>query len=187
MPKKPNEKIARIEAAMFARGRVELTPTELELKSRLEFIFTYWLDNPMITHKAMRDFVQEQFGVSNIQAMRLISYTEILLGNVRTAGKEWYRFMVVEGLKKIHDRAYEEGDWKAAAMAMDKIGKYTRLDQKEDEELNQDNIFVPEWEPSADVSVLDIEIPPDFEEKRGKLIEKYIGETEDVDFTDLDE
>ena len=42
------------------------------------------------------------------------------------------RHMIVEGAKEIYQKALNRGDFKGAAAALDKLGKYTRCD-KEDE------------------------------------------------------
>jgi hypothetical protein len=157
-----------------------LNPRELEIKHRWAAVYSFWIDKPEATDRELVRFMRAEFGIEKSQAYNDLPKIKLLLGNVKAAGKEYYRLMVVEMCKKAYNVAMTKGDAKAMAMAADKIGKYTKLDKDELEALPWDQLFPPNFEPSNDVSVLGITLDADFELKREKLKRKYMDNIEEA-------
>lgn len=157
-----------------------LSPKELELKKRWSAVYAFWIDKPEATDRDLVRFMRAEFGIEKSQAYRDLPKIKLLLGNVKSAGKEYYRLMVIEMCKKAYNVAMTRGDAKAMALAADKIGKYTKLDKDELEALPWDQLMPPNFEPSNDVSVLGITRDPDFEKKREKLRRKYMDNIEEA-------
>ena len=60
------------------------------------------------------------------------------------------------------------------AMAADKIGKYQRVDQIDDNGINFDEMIPPNFEFTSDVTLLNIKQVPDLEARRREL-RKHFG------------
>jgi hypothetical protein len=170
-------KFDKIQLSLFDESALEkLTPKELELRNRYQNIFTVWHENPFWSDKDMVRYIRQELGLGKTQAYQDLSKVKMILGNVNNAAKEWQRYAVIEMAKETYNLAKKRGDLKAMAMALDKLGKYTRLDQNDVDLIPWDQIIPPEFENTDDVEVLKIIRPAGFEEKVNKLKKKYLGE-----------
>jgi len=164
-----------------------LTPIEREQLKRYRACFTQSLENPSIPDKELRDYLINEFNVSESQAYRDIGNIRILLGNVRNAGKEWVRYIVNETLKQaIEDAKGDKKRLKELIMAADKLGKYNRLDKEDALEIPWEEILPIPIEPTADPTVLKIKPLENKEEEIEKLYKKYRGEIE-IEYIDYEE
>lgn len=157
-----------------------LSPTDMALRERYMAAFTYWLENPVYTDQQIMLFIRRSFGVAQRTAYKDVSTVKVLLGSVQNAGKEWYRHMTIQMCQEAYALAKKKNDPKAMALAADKLGKYTRCDELDADELPWDQIIPPAFEPSGDISVLGFKPDPDIERKRAKMIRKYSGDIEDA-------
>ena len=166
-----------------------LTGNELQQLKRYRDAFTQSLDNPMIRDTELRDYLINEYRISESQAYRDLANIRILLGNVRNAGKEWIRYLVIEGLKDAAARARESGKLKEEIMALDKLAKYNRLDKEDNEELPFDKIIPVDWETTIDVSVLGAKPIENLDAEIEKLYKKYMDdiEIEDIDYQEVDD
>ncbi len=157
-----------------------LTPTERDQLKRYRFCFTHSLENPSIPDKVLRDFLMNEFCVSQTQAYIDIQNVRILLGNVRNAGKEWIRYLVNESLKEDIETARTAGSkrLKEKIMAADKLGKYNRLDKEDAQEMPWEEIIPQSIEPTSDPTVLGGKKLENKEEEIRKMYKKYKGEIE---------
>ena len=166
-----------------------LSPVEQMQVVRYRFAFTQCLETPSIADNILRDQLISEFGISQSQAYRDIANIKIILPNIKAAGKEWIRYIVTEELKEAIREAKLAGPdfLKERIMAIDKLGKYNKLDQDEGEELPWDDIVPITIEPTSDVTVMGAIPMENAEEEIRKLYEKYKGdiEIEDVEYQDL--
>jgi hypothetical protein len=166
--------IDKIKQALFLPKKEAaemLTPVQLERKHRIMLCVSKKFDEPMISDKLLVDFLAGGCDgtckpVTLSTAYRDVAVVTQMMGNIRLASKEWYRYMIVEGAKEAFNIAKEKGDAKAMAAALDKIGKYTRAD-KEDNTFDFSQLIPPSFEPSDDVTLLgDVEKIPNLESRR---------------------
>lgn len=162
-------------------AKLYLSETQLDIRDRLAAGYTHWLENPTTPDSEIVMFLRENYGVSQRQAYADIDAIRIMLGNIKNAHKEWHRFVVIEMCKQAYKKAEANNDPKAMAMAADKLGKYTRLDQVEEDQLPWDQLVPPNFEPSTDVSIMGFKRDPDIDHKRKRLMRKYMPDVEDVD------
>ena len=162
-----------------------LTDKELHIKKRWEGIFAYWLENPEATDKTLAGYITVTFDVSRAQAYLDIQYVKELLGNVRSAKKEWYRHVVNQLLLQVIEKEIAKGkesngqpDYAIVISAVDKLGKYNKLDQEEMDQLPWEDIVPPEWVPTTDVTVLPgMKRIRDLPARMKELKKKYYGES----------
>jgi len=178
----------KIQKSLFSDSDEEITGLsfhDMEIRTRYMSAFTIWNENPTYTDKQIANHLMLTYKIKKSQAYRDISSLRIMLGNVRNSGKEWHRFTVIQMAKNAYALAEKQHDAKAMAVAAGVLGKYTRLDQLEAEDLPWDSIIPPNFEPSPDVSILGFKVDPNAEKKREKLRKKYMQDIEDATLTDV--
>lgn len=136
-----------------------LTPNEEAIRKRMMLCVSMRMQEPFMEDQEVVNFLIHGCGgatecVSKSQAYRDVAMCNRLLGNIQLAAKNWYRYLIVEGAKKAYNMAMEKGDAKGAASALDKLGKYTRCD-KEDEQLDFEQLIPPSFEPTDDYTLID--------------------------------
>lgn len=161
-----------------------LSESEMEIRHRIASGFTAWVEDPAKPEKEIVILLMEQFNISQRQAYNDVFSIKMMLGSVKNAHKEWYRFMVIELAKETYQKAKVLDDPKAMAMALDKIGKYTRLDQVDAEELPWDQLIPPDFEPSNDITVLGFTRDPHVDERRKRAKRQHMQEFEDAELID---
>lgn len=180
--------IDRFRAVLFENAKEsDLTTNEYNQLIRYRDAFTQSLDNPLIRDTELRDYLMNKYRISESQAYRDLANIRILLGNVRNASKEWIRYIVIEGLKDVAARAKLAGKLKEETLALDKLGKYNRLDKEDMEELPFDKVIPIDWEVTIDVSVLGVEPIENLDAEIDRLYKKYMDdiEIEDIDYEEM--
>lgn len=166
---------------------VSFSEHELAVKQMYENVFAKWLGDPALDDSHIIALLQNEHGRSQTQAYRDVSIIKRVLGNVQNAAKEWHRYTVIKMLKDAYQEAKENGKLKEMIMAADKLGKYTKLDKEELDEIPWEQIIPPSFEPSADPKLIGIKDNPDvIEEKKERLRKKYLHQTsiEDADIVE---
>ena len=164
---------------------VQLLPYELEIKKRYSAAFALWLENPSYNDKQIVRFLVNEMNISAAQAYRDIPNIKILLGNVKNATKEWYRYVIAQGMLEAYQMAKKRGDVKGMALAYDKLGRYTRCDQDDADGMRWDEINPPNFEPIPDPTLLNRKYIT--EEYRKQLRAKYKAEQNIEDAEIIDE
>ncbi len=153
----------------------KFTPYEMVIKARYANVFSFWIDKPTLSEKAIINYMISELGLKKSQAYSDLHQVKVLLGNVRNATKEWQRYKVIAMIDRAYELAESQKDPKAIIMAADKLGKYTQLDKEEVQKLPYDEIVPQNWEITGDVTVMGLEPIPDLEFKQKKMREKYGG------------
>ena len=180
---------------MFGESSVQLTGKQKEQLRRYQSVFTVWLENPWMSNKALREFLVNTYGISVTQAYQDIKNVQILLGNVKRAAKEWYRYIANEMVKQaICDLDNSEEDVKSAFFrakakiaAAEALVKINRLNKIDADPFDWDQIKLPDFEPTNDpveAGILTGTSRSELEEKIRKLEEKYseVIEIKDVSY-----
>jgi len=184
MPNAKQSAIKKIERNLF-KERKDITENfserEFQRKARIMLCVSKKLDSPMISDKELVEFLKAGCEgactpVENATAYRDIAAVSKICGNITLASKAWYRYMIVEGAKEAFEIAKKQKDAKGMAAALDKIGKYTMAD-KEDSENLLSQMLPPNFEPTADASVLgeEVIVIKDPDKRRHQLRELFKG------------
>lgn len=168
------EKISHNLFRSQSETEIVLTKDEQVIKERYMLYVTKMLEDPLVTDMSMIIYIKGLAGIEKSQAYRDLANVRSIVGNIKNATKEWHKYMVIEGLKKAHQKASLTGNIIAEIMALDKLGKYCKLDKEDEEVMPWDQIIPPEFEMSSDITVLDSKLAiKNVEERRIKLREKY--------------
>ncbi|MBW6490833.1 MAG: hypothetical protein K0B15_06510 [Lentimicrobium sp.] len=179
-------KFDKIQRSLFEDSEVtKLTAKDLELRSRYQAVFVIWIENPNYTDREIVRYIIQQHKISRTQAYHDLQRIKTMLGNVRNAAKEWQRYAVIEMCKEAFNIAKKKGDVKSMVMAIDKLGKYTKLDKDEQEALPWDQLLPPNLEPTSDVSVLKITRSAEFQNQVKLLKKKYLGDNTEIQEADV--
>lgn len=177
--------VERIKQCLFINSDslpVDLSQTEKDCKQRIEMAFAYCLEHPQNTDSDLVSYLKKKFNIEKSQAYYDINIAKQLLGNIKNAGKEWYRHVIVQSCLEAFKIAKVQKNPIAMAMAMDKIGKFTNCDVEDLEALPYERVFIPEWEPTADAKVLKLNTKnKDMDQVRKKLIRDLLDNSEEVE------
>jgi len=181
--------IDEIRGKSKARNEVEMSPKEIEILMRARAAYFFWLEKPELPDSMVVDFLMREFHIEKTTAYNDMFAIKTVMGNINNCAKEFNRYTVIQMCKRAYKLAEELEDPKAMALAADKIGKYTKCDQNEADALPWDKILPPNFEPTADISVLDEKLKlKDLEATRQRLRLKYKGESiEEAEIIDPEE
>jgi len=73
----------------------DLSPAKREQLRRYELAVTFMLDNPCLGDHHLRDHLINTFNISRSQAYYDIAEIKKHIGNIKNAGKEWYRHIAI--------------------------------------------------------------------------------------------
>ena len=151
----------------------KLLPSEIVIKNRYKNVFTFWLEKPALSEKKIVDYMVNELGLSKSQAYNDIPKIKILLGNVRSAAKEWQRYKVISIIDRAIEIAEDKNSAKDLINAAAVLGKYTQLDKEESMKIPWDKIIPQNFEITGDVTVLGIEPIANLKQVQQKMREKY--------------
>lgn len=158
---------------------LDATDNEKKLILIYRYLLTQRLERPYVTNAQLAEFLHDCFGITSLgQAYRYIGHVELLVGNIRSSEKAWIRYIVVETLKEAIQLAKSECDIKAMVAAADKLGKYTRLDQEDQDPLPWEEIKPQPIEFITDPSVLGLDKVENPRALIEKVRKKYMDEVE---------
>lgn len=169
---------------------VRFDKDEQEMILRYRDAYVHWLAKPQLSDRDMIEYMMDHFDISEATAYRDLAKVKLLLGNVKSASKEFHRHtanhMIREGYKEALEAKKLLQVKKAMAMirAGEALVKVNKLDKDESENIPWDDIIPLSLEPSTDVSVIGRKPIPNLKEVQMKLRKKY-GLIEDVDFADV--
>lgn len=170
------------------------SPIEIQRKNRTMLCVSKLLDNPMIEDRLLVEFLMNGCEghcdkVSQSTAYRDLAAVTRICGKIQLAGKNWYRYMIVEASKKGIRIAEAQKDAKGIAANADKIGKYTMAD-KEDDAYDWSQMLPPSFEPTDDVSILGDGFtemsPSELEDKRKEMRSLFHSKAKTAEVIDVE-
>lgn len=159
----------------------------IERVTRLRGINAFWLQFP---NKTVNEVVQQDIAMFNIeksQAYDDIRLVQIILGNLQSATKEFWRWKINSELDSDIRNARRDRDWRAVASMQKNRIKNNRTDSPDDLELEYDKIIPQNFEPTEDPSVLGIKRMPGLRDKIKQLNKKYAVDIEDAEYEEVED
>ncbi|EGN55870.1 hypothetical protein PRBRB14_02430 [Hallella multisaccharivorax DSM 17128] len=159
-----------------------------ERLQRLRGIYAYWLQFPSKFDKEIVDYDMKKFKVGRAQAYDDLHLTQILMGNLQQASKEFMRWKINRDLEEDLRLARQRGDLRAAASIEKNRIMNNRTDKDDEPELEFDKIVPQQFEMTDDPTVIGIQKVPCLRDRIRKLEKKY-GDTkiEDADYEEIKE
>ena len=159
-----------------------------ERLQRLRGIYAYWLQFPSKFDKEIVDYDMKKFKVGRAQAYDDFHLTQILMGNLQQASKEFMRWKINRDLEEDLRLARQRGDLRAVASIEKNRIMNNRTDKDDEPELEFDKIVPQQFEMTDDPTVIGIQKIPGLRDRIRKLEKKY-GDTkiEDAEFEEIKE
>jgi hypothetical protein len=139
---------------------VLLDKDEQDIAIRIRDTFTKMLDCPYLPDSDIITYMMDTFQISKTTAYRDLSRTKILLGNVRSAAKEFQRYSANQMVREGYTLAMKAKNLMEVKQALTMIRagealvKINKLDKDEGEAIPWDDIVPIELQSSDDVSVI---------------------------------
>jgi len=181
MPKKESTLIEKFELCLF-KGMNELedtlTSSERQILIRYRAVISRMLDEPLTPDKDLIVMLKSGclgafLSVSERQAYNDLSACKRLIGNVQIPARNFMLHLVTEACKKGIKLADDAEDASGIAKNAAVLVKAHRLDKPEEEILDPDSFIPPSFEPSDDVTLVNLTADPDIEAKRRAKREFY--------------
>lgn len=185
MPNYNADILDKLENNLFSEHEIPLTDNEKELKLIIERVFTKWLNDPFKTDVDMRAFLKREYDFDNQKCYRIMWMVKSLLGNVKNAAKEWQKYKILKALEDVYMRAKNQGNLIAEIAALEKMGKFCKLDKDDDEQMGFDKVFVQNWRFVTNIQVIGLPPIKDLDQLKQKMREKYLDNVQDIDFEDV--
>ena len=155
--------IEKIEHHLFdssATAKEALSKDEMQVKTRWMALYAYNLEKPLLSNVEKIEFLTSGGAgafdpVSKSAAYSDIRAVNIMLGNIQTASKNWLRHIFIENILAVIERTKNDESQIAHVMALDKLGKYAKLDKDDVDLLDYSKIIPPNFEPCDDVSLVE--------------------------------
>lgn len=159
-----------------------------ERLKRLRGLYAYWLQFPSKFDKEIVDYDMKMFRVGRAQAYDDLHLTQLLLGLLQQASKEFVRWKINRDLEDDLKRARSQGDLRAVASIEKARILNNRTDKDDEPELEFDKIVPQNFELTDDPTVIGIKKVPGLRDKIRRLEKKY-GQTkiENADYEEIKE
>jgi len=156
-------------------NEVVFSPEESALYQRYFDVYSQMLEKPWTEDKEWINYLTTKYDIDRSPSYRDVAKIKALLSNVKCASKEFVRYIVFEASKKAMSETEKTKDWKNFILAIDKLGKYFRLDQNEVEEIDWSKVYVQEWKPVVNIREVDPNYkgPEDSNDWRERMRKKY--------------
>lgn len=183
--------------------KVDLFASEVELRDkypvaiaervmRLRDMYNYWLANPSMKDRQLRDAIMSRYDVSQSTAYSDISIIHQLVPLLSQKSRAFHLARTNEMLLETYAMAKARKDTKTMERTAASYGKYNDVNKEDDTSVPYDDIHVQPFCGTLDVRVLGIEPIPDvynFIAKLTKDLSRDFRDIEDVEaeLVDLEE
>ena len=180
--------------------RVDLFASESELREkysvalaervmRLREMYNYWLANPSMKDRQLRDALMSRYGISQSVAYSDIHTLQQLVPLLSNKSREFHRARSNEMFLETYAMAKARKDTKTMERTAASYAKYNGIDKEDEVSLPLDQLLPQPFCATLDVRVLGLEPIPDvynFISKLTKELSKDFRDIEDVEAEDVD-
>lgn len=180
--------------------KVDLFATENELRDkyplalaervmRLRDMYNYWLANPSMKDRQLRDAIMSRYDVSQSTAYSDISIIHQLVPLLSQKSRDFHRARYNEMILETYNMAKARKDTKTMERAATSYAKNNRVDIEDEMTMPYDEIAIQPFCATLDVRVLGIEPIPDVYNHIAKLtkeLSRDFRDIVDVDFEEAD-
>ncbi len=146
---------------------------------RIRGAFVHWTEFPMKGEFEIRKFLEDQYNVKQSTAYEDIGIIKSLIGNIKSAGKDWHRYRFNAMIEEAWDIATTKDDPKALAMIIREYGKNNQLHIPDSQTIPWEDLIPQLIEPTEDPTVIGLKRIPNVREVAQKLMDKYSADIAD--------
>lgn len=180
--------------------KVDLFASEVELRDkyplalaervlRLREMYNYWLANPSMKDRQLRDAIMSRYDVSQSTAYSDINIIHQLVPLLSQKSRDFHRARANEMFLETYAMAKARKDTKTMERVAASYAKYNRVDMEDEMTMPYDEIVIQPFSATLDVRVLGIEPIPDVYNYIAKLtkdLSRDFRDIEDVEFEEAD-
>ena len=152
-------------------------------------MYNYWLANPSMKDRQLRDQIMSRYDVSQSCAYSDISIIHQLAPLVQQNSRDFHRVRYNEMILETYAMAKARKDTKTMERAATSYAKYNRVDLEDEMAMPYDEIVVQPFCATLDVTVLGLPAIPDVYnhiDKLTKELSRDFADITDVDYEDVD-
>ncbi len=180
--------------------RVDLFASEAELRDkypvalaervmRLRDMYNYWLANPSMKDRQLRDEIMSRYGVSQSSAYSDINIIHQLVPLLSQKSRDFHRARANEMFLETYAMAKARKDTKTMERVAASYAKYNRVDMEDEMSMPYEDIVMQPFCATLDVTVLGVKPIPDIYNHIAKLtkeLSRDYRDIEDVQAEDVD-
>lgn len=156
---------------------------------RIREMYNYWLANPSMKDRVLRDKIISRYNVSQSCAYSDIAIIHQLAPLIQHNSREFHRVRYNEMILETYEMAKARKDTKTMERAATSYAKNNRVDLEDEAALPYDEIVVQPFCATLDVTVLGIKPIPDIYKHIDKLtkdLSRDFADIADVEFEEVD-
>lgn len=156
---------------------------------RLREMYNYWLSNPSMKDRQLRDIIMSRFGVSQSTAYSDIGIIHQLVPLLSQKSREFHRARANEMYLETYAMAKARKDARTMGQVIAAYSKTNSLNEPDEVALPYDQIVIQPFCATLDVRVLGIKPMPDVYNRIAKLIKELsrdFADIEDVEYEEPD-
>lgn len=164
-------------------------PALAERIMRLREMYNYWLSNPSIKDRQLRDTIMSRYNVSQSTAYSDINIIHQLVPLLSQKSRDFHRARYNEMILETYAMAKARKDTKSMERAATSYAKYNRVDLEDEMTMPYDDIVIQPFVGSGDVRILGIKPIPDasnFIARLTKELSRDFTDIMDVDYEEPD-
>lgn len=155
-------------------------PALAERVKRLREMYNYWLSNPSMKDRQLRDVIMSRHGVSQSTAYSDISIIHQLVPLLAQKSRDFHRARANEMMLETYAMAKARKDTKVMAQTAASYAKYNKVDLEDEMAMPYDEIVIQPFTATLDVRVLGIKPIPDIYNHIAKLTKELSRDFVDI-------
>lgn len=156
---------------------------------RIREMYNYWLANPSMKDRQLRDQLMSRYDISQSAAYSDIAVIHQLAPLVTKSSREFHRIRYNEMILETYAMAKARKDTKSMERAATSYAKFNGIDRDDETSVPYDEIVPQPFCATLDVTVLGIPAIPDIYnhiDRLTKELSRDFADITDVDFEDVD-
>lgn len=169
--------------------REKYPPALADRIMRLRDMYNYWLSNPSMKDRQLRDAIMSRYEVSQATAYSDIVVIHQIVPLCSQKSRDFHRARTNEMLLETYNMAKARKDTRTMERAATAYGKLNRVDLEDEMELPLDTLLPQPFVASTDVTLLGIPAIPDVYNHISRLtreLSRDIVDMEDVSYEEVD-
>lgn len=156
---------------------------------RIREMYNYWLSNPSMRDRQLRDTIMSRYEVSQSTAYSDISIIHQLVPMLSQKSRDFHRVRANEMFLETYAKAKARNDTRTMAATVAAYAKANRVDLEDEMSMPYEDIVFQPFCPTLDPTVLGITPIPDINNHISRLereLSRDFADIEDVDYEDAD-
>ncbi len=161
----------------------------IERLHRIRGLYAYWLQFPSKYDSEIVQYDMAKFKVGRAQAYDDLRLTQLILGNIQQASKEFMRWKINKDLEEDLKAARRAQDYRSVAAIEKNRILNNRTDKDDDIEFEFDKIIPQNFEPTDNPTVIGIAHVPGLRDLKRKMIKMYSANStiEDAEYEEMED